>query len=316
MSSVSANRAIINNPWSVSQQVLPANFPGLWPTWGLWSCPPASSAGFPSSSRRRATWLQRRLVPKCQKTNIDVIKKFVSNGFKVYMGIPLCSWLMAVGLFFWPEQPLRGSQPTHTPPEKTPPDRNSARWGEKYSTKQKQQNNSQESVRVPKLVECACPPPRPPPPLANKFGFKLATVTREFHPFQSITSIFSSSNSPIKVWTWRLQQQAAGRFLWPPSPPLPFGVFRPRGEKCSDSASWGEEEEKSRIPHVSPHPVFENLAVLYPQSCLNSSERAIVLSLLPRWIFNKRRPLPSLSSPRIFASAPRVRFVVTVFGPR
>lgn len=104
-----------------------------------------------------------------------------------------------------------------------------------------------------------------------------------------------------KVWIWRYQQQAAGRFLCPPFLPFPLLLA---AWKCFGLAFFRENP-------ASFHPIQWCLKpvsiVVYPQCC-HKSERAI-MSVLPRWIFNKQT-LSSWISCRIFAF---ILFVMSAF---
>lgn len=83
---------------------------------------------------------------------------------EVYAGIPPCSWLIAVSPLA--EEPLGGSQAhSELPP---PPARHESTGGpggeqlfHKMKEGGKRKTIARSSVRVPKLVACACPlPPR------------------------------------------------------------------------------------------------------------------------------------------------------------
>lgn len=76
-----------------------------------------------------------------------------------------------------------------------PPDRNNstdAPGGEQLFHKMKRQNNSQEFR--PRAQTCSVRVPPPIPPLA-KFGFELATVTREFQPFSKHYNHFAPESN-------------------------------------------------------------------------------------------------------------------------
>lgn len=100
------------------------------------------------------------------------------------------------------------------------------------------------------------------------------------------------SNSAIKFERGDTSNRQRQGVFFAPSPPLPFG-FWPLG-KALDSLLT--ENSASSRPIKCLEPVS---TVVYPQRCHKSSD-GVIMSVLPRWIFNKQTVCSWISS-RIFA---------------
>lgn len=115
----------------------PANFPGLWRIWGPWSCPPASSAGFPSSSRLPATSLRPL------KNSNKLFKMFLIQETGVLHRALFCSWLMAEGL---------AEQPWALSPPKQLPKNGKSTMIRKYSQEEAKKETPQTSYLASRLI--------------------------------------------------------------------------------------------------------------------------------------------------------------------